>query len=123
MARPPAKTKRQKKRIKWLEGATKWRRTGVETIEEEMLITRITRKPPAYRVEYVRADGKIMNAMLVKAPKGEKGFDVVLDGQGAGFRAPTRRKALVAFAKLHMTLEAAPISDEAAPISEEAANV
>lgn len=108
-------TPRQKKRLQWLVGATKWRRLGTETLEEEMLITRIDRKPPSYRVEYVRDDGKVMAAMLVKAPKGERGYDVVLDGQGAGFRAPTRRKALLAFAELHKTLEqAAPISEEAA---------
>jgi len=82
-------------------------------MEEGVLITRIKRKPPSYRLEYVRDDGKVMAAMLVKAPKGIKGYDVVLDGEGNAFHAPTRRKALVAFGEMHKTLEwAAPIIEE-----------
>lgn len=108
--RPKGKTTRQRKRLKWLVGATKWRRVGTETMEEEILITRILRKPPSYRLEYVRDDGKVMAAMLVKSPKGTKGYDVVLDGLN-GFHAPTRRKALVAFGELHKTLEKAGDSD------------
>ena len=109
--RPPKKTKRQKKRTKWLSDATRWKRVGEEAIEEEILITRISRIPPSFRLEYVRDDSKIMAAMMVKAPKGQRGFDIVLDGSGGGFRARTRREALRAFSKLHQKLEqAAPIS-------------
>jgi hypothetical protein len=63
-------------------------------------------------MEYVRDDGKIMAAMLVKSPKGRRGFDVMLDGDGNGYWAPTKGAAIAAFAEAHGTLEAAPISEE-----------
>jgi len=100
----PKKTPRQKKRTKWLAGATQWQRLGTESYEESILITRIKRKPPSYRLEYVREDGKVMAAMLLKSAKPQKGYDVLLDGLH-GFHAPTRRQALRAFGEMHKTLE------------------
>jgi hypothetical protein len=78
----------------------KLNRLGTETFEEGVLVTRIKRKPPSYRLEQVMDDGRLKVAMLVKAPKGQSGYDVVLDGYGLGFRAPTRRKALRRFVAL-----------------------
>jgi hypothetical protein len=102
------KTPRQKKRLKWLVDATSWRRIGEETLEEEVLVTRIKRKPPSYRLEHfvtvIEGDPpapvvKTKVAMLIKAPKGQKGYNVQLD-EKHGFQAPTRRKAIIAFAAL-----------------------
>ncbi len=90
----------------------KWRRLGEETLLGDVLLTRIGRKPPRWRMEYVRDDGKILAAMLVKSPKGRRGFDVMLDGDGNGYWAPTKGAAIAAFAEAHKTLEAAPISEE-----------
>lgn len=108
--------KSQKKRLSWLASATRWRRVGTESFEDEVLITRVRRKPPMYTLEHVNDEGQVNKALLIKAPKGEKGYHVQLT-EDYGFYAKTRRKAILAFAGLGEAIKGA--DSEALPASED----
>lgn len=71
-------TKRQKKRSRWLASATRWRRIGEEQEYGDIFLTRISRKPPAFKVEAVTDTGDIFHCALQKAAPGVKGWDVII---------------------------------------------
>ena len=117
--RPQAKTPRQRKRLAWLASCTRWTKLGTETLEGDVLITNIGRKPPAYRLEQFQEDGQKKVAMLVKAPKGDgRHWDVVVDGEGRGFRTKSKRAAILRFAELQ-TVDKATLTEEQDTFAEE----
>lgn len=118
MARP-TKTPRQRKRLTWLASCTKWTKLGTETLEGDVLITNIGRKPPAFRLEQFQEDGQKKVAMLVKAPKGDgRHWDVVVDGEGRGFRTKSKRAAILRFAELQ-TVDKATLTEEQDTLAEQ----
>lgn len=88
-----------KKRTKWEMSATRWRRIGEESEYSDILLTRVSRKPPAYRLEQVSADGVPLYALLVKCPKGIKGYDLRTPDK-VQRRFATKKKAMKFFAQL-----------------------
>lgn len=83
----PKKTTRQKKRIKWLASCTSWTRIGEETVYNEILLTRVSRKPTAYRCETSDDNGKAIVVALEKAPRGARGWTVYLPkGEAIAFK-------------------------------------
>lgn len=92
--------KRRKPRRKPLPFPTEWFAMAREFERDGVLLTRIGRKPPRYRMELPLDNGTVKAAMLIKAPKGNKGYHVVLDDVGNGYAAPTKRKAIKAFTEL-----------------------
>ena len=115
MARPPAKTPRQRKRIKWLASCTSWTRIGEERMYNEILVTRVNRKPPAYKCETTDDKGNQVVVALEKAQKGVKGWVVYLE-QGAAQIFRYKRQAMAWIADLQVTqvteVEAASIKDQ-----------
>ena len=117
-------TKRQKKRTKWLESCTRWRRIGEEREYGDIFLTRISRKPPAFTVEAVTDTGTIFRCALQKAPKGRRGWDVIIpsssDKGEAGIKtiaAHTKRDALKFISTLQVVEH-----DKGSPDQEEAAD-
>ena len=90
-------------------------RVGTEEEVEEVLVTRIARKPPRYRLEYPGADGKTYAAMMIKA-KNSQGYDVLLDDNMEGFRAPTRKAAVIAFREMVELVPVGQPSSEEGPV-------
>ena len=93
---------------KWFHATMQARfRVGSEELHGDILLTRIKRKPPLWKVETYDSNGNKVECALSKAPKGIKGWEVILPkGEGARFR--TKKQAL-AFITI---LEAAPIKGE-----------
>ena len=61
------RTKRQKKRIKWLASVIRWRRvTTEELFGLDVLAVRVKRKPPAWRLSKVGEDGSLFFYALRK---------------------------------------------------------
>lgn len=97
MARPGT-TKPAPKR-KWRESCTNWKSVGHETAYNDILITRAARKPPDYMLEQTDVNGNIINCVLRKLPKGQRGWTLLLPG-GGFHEFKTKRKALDFFARL-----------------------
>jgi hypothetical protein len=100
-------TPRQRKRIEWLAGATRWTKIGSETVEHDVLITRIQRKPPFFKLETYDISGKKMTAVLKRVRCTGKGavnskeprWELILGPTWAkGFH--TKRRALLFFARI-----------------------
>jgi hypothetical protein len=99
--------KRQKKRSKWLASVTPWRRYGTETEEHGALVTRIGSRPPTYRLENY-ADGTKTVAMMTKAEKGTRGYDLTIvgpDEKAVILRFTTRKRAILAFMNMEPVRE------------------
>lgn len=102
-------------RRKALPFPTEWFAMARELEREGVLLTRIGRKPPRYRMELPLDNGTVKAAMLIKAPKGNKGYHVVLDDAGNGYAAPTKRKAIKAFTEL----QSAEVAEDGAILSKD----
>jgi len=120
----PKQTKRQKKRTKWLSSATRWRRIGEEQEYGDIFLTRISRKPPAFKVEAVTDTGDVFHCALQKAAPGTKGWDVIIPQSNekgeAGVRtipARTKRDALKFISTMQVVEH-----DKGSPDQEEAAD-
>jgi len=79
----PKKTKRQRERTKKLGQAVRWRSVSEETEHGDVLLTRVSRKPTAYKVEAVSPSGEIIHCGLQKCPKGVTGWDVLMPQSSA----------------------------------------
>lgn len=55
-----------------------WCRVGTEKLEGDILFTRLSRKPPAWKAERIEEDGSIVACAVQKAPKGQRGWDVIV---------------------------------------------
>jgi hypothetical protein len=83
----------------WRESATRWTRVGQEEMWGDVLILRAKRKPPQYKLEQSDINGVMIEAALIKAPKLERGWYLLLPGGGERhFR--TKRRALDFFSRL-----------------------
>jgi hypothetical protein len=99
---------RRARRIKWLASCTRWTQIGTERMYNEILLTRVSRKPPAYKCETTDINGNAVVLALEKATKPIKGWVVYLpDGKAEGFRI--KREAMAFISALQVT-EAAPIN-------------
>ena len=102
----PRSTSKQRKRLEWLASATRWRRVGTEELQDEIVLVRVKRKPPLWRLEhYIELDGqpKKVVAIMEKAPKGERGWLVIVpneEGEPHALRFRTKRQAILGFSKL-----------------------
>jgi len=63
-----------------------------EEEREGVLLTRVCKKPPTFRAETTDSKGQPIVVALQKAPRGSRGYTVMLP-KGEGLYFPTRRKA------------------------------
>jgi hypothetical protein len=73
---------------------------GAEYEFEEVLITRMRRKPPMYKLEAVSSKGVTVVGTMLKAEKGFKGYSLLVPGpqnEPLLVRFATRKQAIRAF--------------------------
>jgi hypothetical protein len=74
----PTRSKRARKRTKWLASVTEWRNIGKEHECEGVLLQRAARIP----VDYWATNDEYIKVVLRKRAKGLRGWDVLLPGGG-----------------------------------------
>jgi hypothetical protein len=74
-----------------------------ESEREGVLLTKVCRKPPTFRAETVDDEGNQIVVALQKAPKGSRGYTVMLP-KGEAVYFPTRRKACKYIGDLQTTV-------------------
>lgn len=102
MRRPQSKSG-TKKRKKVSQSAKHWHRIGQEREFANILLTRVSRKPPAYKCETTDDDGQMIVVGLEKAPKGIKGWLLHTPHANEPQFFRTRRDALMHVSSLQVT--------------------
>lgn len=88
-------------------------RVGTEEMHGDILLTRVERKPPTWKAETSDSKGQPVICALQKAPKGSRGFNVILPGGNlVGFA--TKRIALKFIA--HLEAEGQPPKSGTEPV-------
>lgn len=102
------------KKRSWKESATRWTRVGQEEMWNDVFIRREGRKPPQYKLEQSDVNGVLIEAALIKAPKLQRGWHLLLPG-GSEKHFRTKRRALDFFSRLqHLDVKASPFDEAAA---------
>ena len=88
---------------KWRESCSNWHWLGQESLYGDVLITRVRRKPPMFRLEQHDVSGDIIKGYLIKAPQGMRGWSLHL-GKDVAKVFRTKRRAIEFFARLQFVV-------------------